>query len=818
MKVSYNWLKELLPDLEKPPEEVAELLTLHAYETEVFNKWQIDDGIKIVKIEKIEPHPNADRLQLATVSDGEKSIRVVCGAPNIEVGQVVAHAVPGTKVVDQEGQLFEIKEAEIRGEKSPGMLASARELGLAEDHAGIFHLPLGTPLGSRLIDHIPNDVILEADITPNRAHDSLSHIGIARELAGLLQIEVVEPDRAELPTPSDEVEGYTLDIEAAAQTPRYMGVVINDTSNDTSPLWMQARLFAVGAKPISALVDITNYVLFETGNPSHVFDTGRLTGKKIGVYKGTGKDKLRTLDDEEITPTPEDLVITNVGKPVALAGVMGGLMTGVDDETKDIFLEVANFQGFTIQEASRRHNIRTESSHRFSKSIDPNLVEYAAGRITYLVKDITGGEIKGVLDHYPRPRTKQTIQFRPERISTITSTKVDNDEVKKALIQVRCEVDDSSKVWNVTVPTDRIDIEGEHDIAEEVVRIIGLENIPSQEVSSNDVTPEALPVHIYWREVIRDLLVDAGFTETMNQAFEPEDMARVLNMFDCEHVKVANPVAPELENMRRTLLPGLLENITTNRDDFHKKFSKQEKAIFEIGNVYHPVPVTPGSAVPAEASGEGWDPESRASHVPGIREDLHLAGIMVGDEAAAKNVIDNILQKLGIETSDATYTQELEANVQKKLKFRVPLTVFEVNLTQLLQHAPERAEGAQRTLEDIKNQDVSSTQFQEFSRYPSVLRDISFLVDKDVTVEEARETIERAGRDMVVDTDLFDEYDGESFRWLQQAELNRIKDKKGFGFHIEYQSKEKTLTDKEVNKVHAKIIKALETEILAEIR
>lgn len=783
MRISYHWLKELLPDLTATPEEVAHALTMHSFETVIADRWQIDPYTRVVKITAIEPHPNADRLRLATVTDGQTEIRVVCGAANISEGDVVPYSPPGTRIKDVKGKVYTLEEATIRGEKSPGMLNSPRELGIGHDHGGILILPPDTPLGSALTEHLPPDVILEADVTPNRAHDSLSHLGLAREVAALLDIASPELVAPALPQAQSEVGGISLAIRADTVA-RYMGVVIVGTTNGPSPLWMQARLWAMGGKPISRLVDITNYVLFEIGSPSHVFDRRKLSGKKIGVRFAQQGDKLQLLGGTVLRSHRKDLVITDNDRPVALAGVIGGLGTEVDASTTDIFLEVASFQSFVIQETARRYGLRTESSQRFSKGLDPNVVDVAARRLVQLVTQ-AGGSIVGRLDWYPRSRQPRVIHLQPERISSVAGTPIATGDAKKVLTRLRFVVDDSLLPWNVTIPTDRLDIEGEHDLVEEVIRVVGLENIPASSLGTTAPTP--LPAHIWGREAIRDRLGALGFTESMNSAFEPAYEATLLNLTG-KQITITNPLAPELARLRASLLPGLLQNAITNREDFHKKFPRQEKALFEIGSVY--------------VRGEG-------GRVPGVIEEEHVAGILVGGSNMVENVIDEIRRLFNVEIHNLVYLGVLPDTILKKLKYRVPLAAFEINITPLLHGLI--IEGGQQlaTLEDLRQEPPEAIQYQEFSRYPSVFRDISLLVSSGVSSDQVQEIIERVGGKLVVNTELFDEYQPPDMDQTAQV---------GLAFHIEYQAAGHTLTDEEVNAVHGKIILALESEINADIR
>ncbi|MEX0650356.1 MAG: phenylalanine--tRNA ligase subunit beta [Candidatus Andersenbacteria bacterium] len=800
MRISYNWIKELVPDLQATPEELSELLTLHSYETEVVERWKIDPAITIVRIEKVEPHPNADRLRLATVTDGQQEFRVVCGASNISAGQLVPYSPPGTTVIDQEGNPFVIKEAKIRGEKSPGMLNSARELGFGSDHSGIYILPSDTPLGSKLVEHIENDFILEADVTPNRAHDSLSHLGIAREVAALLDLAVQEPKTLSLPEAQQEAGGFSLSTKDTAISSRYMGLVFSGVSNGPSPLWVQRRLLAMGARPISAVVDLTNYVLFEIGNPSHAFDRDKLPGNTISVRLAKGKETISLLDDSLVTLSDADIVITVDDTPVALAGVMGGASTQTDGETKNIFLEIANFHSYRIQETAARLGSRTEASIRFAKGLDPNMISQAAERLAFLFKTIGNATIEGMLDWYPHPRTAMPISLHPERIGAVAGTPIDGAKVKEVLTRLRFTFDDSQKdVWQVTAPTDRLDIEGEHDLVEEVIRMVGLESIPSH-FDEQEWTPQALPEERILIESLRDVLVGWGLTETYNYSFEPEKMAKLWGVQAENHLTVLNPVAPDLANLRVSLVPGLLQNLYTNMGEFHKPTNKAG-GLFEIGKVYSPS---------MRQSFEGEEQQYLAAVffskyenlLDQLRETTRVA-IDASEKITHLALADARQIMVGGEI--AGVVGYLHPNIRAKLKYRLPVAVVELNLSLVTLHGELRP-ASPSTLKEIREKKQTVGRYKEFSRYPSVFRDISFLVPVYVSVEQAQEIIERIGGELVVDSDLFDEYEPAN------------ADQKGLAFHVEYQAFDRTLSDKEVDTIHEQIAVALAQDLSATIR
>lgn len=764
MRISYNWIRELVPDLTLTASDLAELLTRHSFETNVVQEYGVPAGVRTVKITNIQKHPKADRLQLATITAGRNEITLVCGAPNIKVGQIVPYSPPGVTLFDEEGKEILVEAREIRGEMSEGMLNSLRELGLHSDHGGIWILPEDTTLGVELVSLIPRDTILEADITPNRAHDCLSHIGVAREVAALLRVQTVEPALLDAPESKSEVAGFTVEIENSRLCPRYLGVVAENLSVAPSPLWLQARLLSAGGKPMNNLVDVTNYVTFEYGNPTHLFSQAKIE-KTIHVRSARPSEKLTLLDETQLELQADDVVITSDETPVALAGVMGGKNSGIQETTNAGFLEVANFNAFSIQETSRRLGVRTESSTRFSKGLDPNLVETAARRALGLLSETAGAEVIGVIDHYPKPVKSRVISFRPSRVSQIAGSDIFTEqESKRILAHLRCTVKEG-EVWKVTIPTDRLDLEGEHDLVEEIIRVTGLYKIePSPPKIPYSIFH--IPHSIYFREVLRETLVELGLTEALNYSFGSEG-----------ELTLVNPPAPEKKYLRASLLPGLLANLDKNQAEFHRAGFG---ALFEIGHIYK--------------KGEG-------GRVPGVIESIHLAAVIAGTSPSLAEISQKIAEALSIDPPELKNL--ITPEITSPLKYRLLLAAFEINLNELIQKV-EKSVLPARTLEDIQALGALPTTFHPLPKYPSVFRDISLLVDPSVTVEQVQDVIERAGGELVADVDLFDEYAAEP--------------RKSLAFHIEYRANDRTLTDNEINPLHAKIISALESGLSAEIR
>lgn len=517
MKLSYNWLKELVPDLKLSPPEVADLLTKHSFET----------------------------------------------------------------VVEQ---------------------------------------------------RLPADTILEADVTPNRAHDCLSHRGVARELAALLNLTITEPQQMKL-SAVGSLSDWTISFADPTHTKRYLGVLLTGIKIQPSPLWLQARLSAVGVRPINNVVDSTNYVMLEIGNPTHAFDADRLPSKQIAVRAATDSEQFEALDSNTYTLSEKNLVITSGDIPVAIAGVIGGKSTEVSVKTKTIFLEVATFAPFTIQQSASSLKLRTESSVRFSKGLAPTVALDATARAIELLQQLAGASVQGIVEAYPTPYTAPTIALALSRPSRVAGVTIAPREVRATLERLRCEVELDGDRLNVTPPPERLDLTAEHDLVEEVIRLHGLEHVPTvQPVISN---PVPLPDFVVRRERLRDELVKAGFVEICAYAFEDEVIAQPLGLVDESSLALVNPIAPEQTHLRRSLLPRLLDTLLVNKAEIRKKFSSYAKSFFEVGVVFR--------------AGQG-------GIVDGVIEEEVVAGVTVEREltavqAAIQQVIETVTGHDGITSS-----------------------------------------------------------------------------------------------------------------------------------------------------------------------
>lgn len=779
MRISFRWLSELLPGLTATPAEVAEILTMHSFETAVAGKLTIDPRTVVAKIIKLERHPKADRLRLATVTTGRGTVRLVCGAANISEGDLVPCALPGAKLYDDNGREFILKEVEIRGERSAGMLASPRELGLGDDARGIYILPPDVPPGTKLCDHLPADTILEADITLNRAHDCQSMLGIARELGCLLNLSVAEP--RDMPLPGDSLTNWILEVIDPADAPRYLGVLIEGITLAPSPLWLQARLWVCGARPLNNVVDITNYVLFEQGNPLHAFDAAMLPEPRIIVRRARRREQIRALDGQRYSLAANHLVITSGGTPHAIAGIIGGLGSEVKNSTRAVFLEVANFQPHCIQRASAELKLITESSRRFARGLSPALVAFAARRALLLLQQYAAGTARGFVESYPNPQDVPVIAFRPSQVEHLSQLKVAAPQQADILKRLRCTVDQARIPWRVTPPPDRLDLTAEHDLAEEIIRVVGLEKIPNAALAKHPQSPWPRVVQV--REYLRDTLVSAGLTEVYNRPFEHERYVNILGQTAAHALAIANPAAPELAVLRTSLLPQLCANLVANKGEVRRRHSRAGRSLFEISTVWH--------------TGEG-------RRVNGVVEEEHVAAVMVDDLDPAA-LVAAALAGLGVAEAPDTYViiGEFAAATLMALKLPQGIRFFSINLTDLLPRVPESFHYEPFTV-------MSTTKYQAPSPFPPNFRDLSLLVPPHTSTQAVREVIVRAGAPLLTKVELFDEYTPPSVRDGSH--------RKSFSFHLTYQAPDRTLTDTEIAAAQRHIATALKEKMDVQIR
>ena len=809
MKVPVSWLKDYVK-LDISVAELAEKLTMAGNEVKaIISTAEGWEGIVVVEITKVGPHPNADRLRLATVSTGDEEITVVCGAPNLNEGDKVAFAPVGSLLKDSKtGEEAVLKEATIRGVTSAGMICSEKELGISDSHEGIMVLPSETPLGSSLSE-ILGDSILDFDITPNRP-DCLSIIGIARETAALTEQkpEIEEQAYDEDGPPIEEQISVTIKDEELC--PRYCCSLIKGIKLGESPQWLKDRLIACGMRPINNVVDVTNYVLLEYGQPLHAFDYEKLKGKKIIVRPAAEGETFTTLDDIERKLSPDTIVITDDERSVAIGGVMGGINSEVDKKTTTILLESASFKPSSIHYTSHNLRLTSEASARFERGISSEIALPALKRATQLILELAGGQAAtGVVDEYPGKKPFRSVEVSSDLLRTLLGKGIGIHNAGRVLRSLgfswHAESDDEDEddrsrgdMYRALVPYWRSDINYEVDVIEEVARIIGYDNILTTLLPHQ--IPHKLPQPMVgFKRRVRQLLIGYGFQEVVNFSLTSEDALDKLrpgSRARIKPVKLANPLSSEQSCLRTSLRAGVLQALADNR-----RHEDGAIRLFELGRVYRlrkegELPYEPemlSIILSSSTSPGGWQAaegkfdfyhakglvESLLDAV-GITADYQLGeddGLRLGSQAFV--VVENV--PLGV-------IGELHPKVAHAFELECPVYICELNLTSLLRYTTDQAE------------------YSTVPRYPAIVRDIAIVVENKVTHKLIAEIIGEFP--LVKNLQLFDVYTGK-----QVGEGN-----KSLAYSLTFQSAEQTLTDEEVNNVQQQILEKLSSKLGATLR
>lgn len=803
MKVTYNWLKEFV-DFDLAPAELADLLTMLGLEVEgITHLGGGLDEVIVARVVEKNQHPNADKLSLCKVDNGKgELLSVVCGAQNFKQGDIVALAQIGAVLPGN----FKIKRSKIRGEESCGMLCSEKELGMAEESDGIMVLPEELPLGTPLFDALKlKDTVFEIGLTPNRA-DCLSVIGIAREIAAKLGRKVKYPV-VTLPEDGEPVhQRIKVSVKDPAGCPRYAARYIAGCSIGPSPAWLVNRLQAVGIRSINNAVDVTNLVMLEMGQPLHAFDYHLVAGHQIIVRRAGEGEVFYTLDNQERKLTSADLVICDQDKPVALAGIMGGLNSEIIATTFDILLESACFDPTSVRRTSKRLGLHTESSHRFERGVDIENVPRALDRAAVLIAQLTGGRMaNGQVDAYPAPRKPATITFRPERANDLLGLNLTSDRMADLFRNLEFNVIPTANgSFQVCVPSFRGDIEREIDLVEEICRLNGFDQVPAT-LPVAQVLSERPSRHQQLQRQLRDCLVALGMHEIVTFSFIGPEAGDRLLLTDGDQRKntiaLCNPLAKEQSVMRTTLLPGLLETAARNIN-----FRNLDLRLFEMRRVYLP---NVGSDMPHE-------PLFCAGLLSGNREDAcwsHGTSHAV-DFYDAKGIVESLVRLAQIEdvcwsaeTPEPFYhpgktarfsakgvelgsVGELHPVVLSNYGIEYPAYYFELNFEELV-----RLAGKQRGIVPP-------------SRYPDSIRDLALLIGRERPVSELLGCVKSLQLKELEEVTIFDLYQGD-----------RIPaDMKSVALRLRYRSSERTLTDDEVQMLHQKVIDATAQSVGAVIR
>ena len=808
MKISYNWLKQFI-NLDWDAVKTGELLTDLGLEVEGISQYQSVkgglEGIVIGHVLTCEQHPNADRLKITTVDIGSKeTVQIVCGAPNVAAGQKVPVATIGTTLYTEEGEAWTIKKGKIRGEESHGMICAEDELGLGKSHDGIMILDESLTAGTPAIDvfDIENDTVFEIGLTPNRA-DAMSHWGTARDLkAGLAQQDIA----SELITPStssfhvenrlNKVDVQVMDIEKA---PRYAGVTISGLKVGDSPAWLQHRLKAIGLSPINNIVDVTNYVLHELGQPLHAFDLTKITGNKIEVKTLKAGTKFTTLDGVERELHEEDLMICDGEKPMCIAGVFGGINSGVSGSTHSIFLESAYFEPVTVRKTAKRHGLNTDASFRFERGIDPNIADYALRRAALLIQEVAGGDITSeVVDIYPKKIEDQQVFLNFANATKLIGEELPRETIKSILSSLDIKINNVTESGlGMTIPAYRNDVTREADVIEEILRVYGYNNINFGTKLNATVSNVSKFEDHKVQDVVANQLAGQGFYEIMANSLTTPAYVSLSEMLKEEHhVTMLNPLGRELSVMRQSLLFSGLEAIAynSNRRNSDLKF-------FEFGKTYH-------------------------QYENGRQEDKHLSVFVTGKRATEswtteggntdffylKGIVNATLERLGISrVRSGNVKNDIFAEATALQLGKTTLATFGIVKKSVLKHFDIAQDVYYADFNWDNMLEVASRnkiKFQPIPKYPAVRRDFALLLDEKVQFEEIRTLAKQTEKQLLKDVNLFDVYQGK----------NLPDGKKSYAVSFMLQDENKTLTDKNIDKVMQKLQQRFEKELGATLR
>ena len=808
MNVTLNWLKNYI-DFELSASELADRLTMLGIEVESVKQLGAElEGVVVGSVGSITPHPNADKLVLCQVDIGEpEGLQIVCGAPNVREGMLAPVATIGATLPVG----LTIKRAKLRGETSDGMLCSEKELGLSEDAAGLMDLPADIPLGTSFSEALGlDDVVFELEITPNRP-DCLSMIGVAREIraetGNALKLPQVDFQESE----TDICEMTSVTIEVPDLCPRYAARVIRGVKVGQSPAWLQQHLESVGVGVINNIVDITNFVLMEYGQPLHAFDYHKLAENRIVVRRAADSENITTLDEIDRELTSDMLVIADAEKPVALAGVMGGYDSEITETTADVLLESAYFNPSSIRATAKALGISTEASYRFERGADPGAVLAALDRAAQLIVEFAGGSIcKGVVDVYPGQQPLTEIELRPERVNFILGTTLDTSEMVQILSDLGFDVeadeetsplqeDEETSPLRVTVPTFRSDVTREIDLIEEIARVYGYDNIPTT-LPKGDIPVPAPNPSTAVRKHIKHFLLAAGMMEAINYSFcDPKCFDKIRFTVDDPRrdvLELQNPLSPEMSVLRTTLLPSLLANAQHNRNH-----QIDTIALFEIGNVFI-------------RNGAQKEPERVTGILAGqVGEGVYSNPYREPDFYDIKGLVEGVLEVCGIvdytleKTEEPTFHPGRNAAV---LSGNTQIGIFGEAHPEVLDNydLPYKAYLFDFDMETLVDAAIFAKRFEPISIYPTVERDLAIVVDKKILSDMPTGLIYATGGELVESVRLFDVYEGEQVP----------EDKKSLAYAITYHSATETLTDKAVNALHDKVVKRLNQELGAELR
>ncbi|ASS48971.1 MAG: phenylalanine--tRNA ligase subunit beta [Candidatus Fluviicola riflensis] len=810
MKISYNWLQQFLPNAIEP-ETLGEILTDTGLEVEGLETLEAVkgglEGVIVAEVLTCEKHPNADKLKVTTVNTGKEVVQVVCGAPNVAAGQKVILATVGSTLYPSPDQPLKIKVSKIRDVESFGMLCAEDELGLGESHDGILVLPanavVGTPAAVFL--ELENDVQIEIGLTPNRS-DAMGHIGVARDILAHAAVHKGATDRLILPQVKTITKTADLSIvvgvEDTERCPRYMAVTLKGVAVKPSPAWLQKRLRAVGLSPINNVVDVTNFVMRELGTPLHAFDAAKV-GSKLVVRTAAEGEKMVTLDGVERTLNSEDLLITNGTTPLCIAGVFGGLDSGIQDQTTDVLLEAAYFQPVSVRKTAKRHTLSTDASFRFERGVDVDLVPYALARAVELIREVAGGEVgMEVVDLYPNPIQPRKVSLRFARCKQVLGHEIPVAAIKTILTALDFTINsETPEALELTVPNYRTDVDREIDVIEELLRIYGFNQVPFPEKLNTSLVLTEKPDLERLTTNLSEVLTGLGFSEMMNNSLTTPTYTEKFGKEQLSpenNVTMLNPLSQDLAVMRQSLVFQALETVAHNQNR-----QQADVRLFEFGKVYQ------------QKNGEYFENKRLTLVISGRKTDESWAS---GNDKVSlftlKGAVNALLQRLGLDslaneegqTDHDLFTDGLTLRVLKnsigslgwvnpsvRKHFGVKQDVFVADLDW------------DAILNSLK---LTKVQYKELPKTFEVRRDYSLLLDQAVSFASIEQLARKADKKILQKVNLFDVYEGK----------NLPEGKKSYAVSFTFQDQEQTLKDEQVDRIMEAIRVSLETELGAELR
>lgn len=797
MKISYNWLNSII-QTGLSPEKISEMLTGTGLEVEGVEPFNTIKGglagIIVGKVVTCEKHPNADKLSVTTVDIGKPEVlHIVCGAPNVAAGQKVLVATVGSIIHPKEGAPFEIKKSKIRGSVSEGMICAEDEVGLGESHDGILLLPEDYEVGAPATQYFENysDFLIEIGLTANRG-DAASHLGVARDLKAVTNSQINLSNYKMAQVDNAPIKVTVNDADCM----RYSGICVSGIQVKPSPEWLQNRLKVIGLSPINNIVDVTNYVMHELGQPLHAFDASRLTGNEIVIQKVAAGTKFITLDKTERTLNGNECMICDAEQPIAIAGVFGGIQSGISTTTTDIFIESATFNPSSVRKTAKVHGLSTDASFRYERGTDVEMTIKALTRAVELLKEVAGGhESSAIIDIYPDMLKPIRVEFNLQRFARLIGQEIGNETIKRILLALDFVIiNETTEGYLVDVPLYRTDVTREADIAEEILRIYGLNNIQTPTSVTISVNNSLENSQFALRNKISDYLTDIGFNEMLNNSITKS--AYYAEAAIQEAVKLLNPLSSDLDMMRQTLLYNGLEVLQYNRNR-----KTTDAQLYEFGKTYRKTNVgyveqiLLSLFISGKKHQESWHNQTKPTSY-----------------FTLKAVLENLLKKAGIKKYDVQVTTQtdylyhstISVQQQQIISFGgIPLQTRQLfDLTDDVWYAEINWDALCAISLN------SQTKLQPISPFPAVRRDLALVLDKKVTFAEIEKIVRKTEQQLLKEINVFDVYQGDKI----------ASDKKSYAISFVLQNADKTLTDEEIEGTMNKLIKQLEKDLGATLR